>query len=228
MENNDIEMLFDDNNNDNIKQVEVVDSGAFSVVTEEVMNEDIQPVTTTGNIPVQPQQMDYNEYRKSLSSFYSISNSDNSLVLTFIVDHIKCRSTLSLKSPNGQEDIKLSGEFAYNNEFIENMLVPSIHEYNQYNQIFSSNIEILDGDRANFVARTSNNDSLIVMGIDMALANRLKDMVTIKETVKEPVDVIGSIPNQKGISNYLVIILTMVTIGMTLIGTIFFTIMANK
>lgn len=225
MENNDIEMLFDDYD-ENTK--EVVDSGAFSVVTEEVMNEDIQSVNVTGGVKVQPQQLDYNEYRKSLSSFYSISNSDNSLILTFIVDHIKCRSTLSLKNPNGQEDIKLSGEFAYNNEFIENMLIPSIYEYNQYNQIFSSNIEILDGDRANFVARTSNNDSIIVMGIDMALANRLKDMVTIKEENREPVDVIGSVPNQKGISNYLVIILTMITIGMTLIGTIFFTIMSNK
>lgn len=227
MENNDIEMLFDDNN-DSTQKVEVVDDGKFSVVTEQVMNEEIQPVTTTGNIPVQSQQMDYDEYRKSLSSFYSISNSDNSLVLTFIVDHIKCRSTLSLKNPNGQEDIKLSGEFAYNNEFIENMLVPAIKEYNEYNQIFSSNIEILDGDRANFVARTSNNDSIIVMGIDMALANRLKDIVTIKEEKLESVDVIGSMPNQKGISNYFVIILTMITIGMTLVGTIFFTIMANK
>ena len=227
MENNDIEMLFDDNN-DSTQKVEVVDDGKFSVVTEQVMNEEIQPVITTRNIPVQSQQMDYDEYRKSLSSFYSISNSDNSLVLTFIVDHIKCRSTLSLKNPNGQEDIKLSGEFAYNNEFIENMLVPAIKEYNEYNQIFSSNIEILDGDRANFVARTSNNDSIIVMGIDMALANWLKDIVTIKEEKLESVDVIGSMPNQKGISNYFVIILTMITIGMTLVGTIFFTIMANK
>lgn len=228
MENNDIEMLFDDNSDNNTNNVETVDNGQFSVVTEQIMNEDIQPVNVTGNVPVQEKQMDYNEYRKSLSSFYSISNSDNSLILTFIVDNIKCRSTLSLKSPNGQEDIKLSGEFAYNNEFIENMLIPSINEYNQYNQIFSSNIEILDGDRANFVARTSNNDSIIVMGIDMALANRLKDIVTIKEEKLESVDVIGSMPNQKGISNYLVIILTMITIGMTLVGTIFFTIMANK
>lgn len=227
MEDNDIEMLFDDSS-DNNNHTEVVDSGKFSVVTEQVMEQDIQPVRATESIQVENPQTDYNEYRKSLNSFYSISNNENSLVLTFIVDHIKCRSTLSLKSPNGQEDIKLSGEFTYNSEFIENMLVPSINEYNQQNQIFSSNIEILDGDRANFVARTSNNDSIIVMGIDMALANRLKDIVTIKEENIEPVDVIGGIPNQKGISNYLVIILTMITIGMTLAGTIFFTIMANK
>lgn len=227
MENNDIEMLFDDGSSDN-NHTEVVDSGEFSVVTEQIREQDIEPVRAVENVVVENPQIDYNEYRKSLNDFYSISNNENSLVLTFIVENIKCRSTLSLKSSNGQEDIKLSGEFAYNNEFIENMLVPSIHEYNERNHIFSSNIEILDGERANFVARTSNNDSVIVMGIDMALANRLKDMVTVKEEKLESVDVIGSMPNQKGISNYLVIILTMITIGMTLAGTIFFTIMANK
>ncbi len=238
--NNDIEMLFDDEQQKvNVTDVTpVVDEVApvvenvtpvlpvEPVVTEKVVPQNVETIAVDNNGQVKPISLDYNEYRTSLNQLYSLSTTDNSIISTFSVDNLKCTNTVTLKT-NTTEEVKKQGEFEYNNDFIDNFLVPVVTDYNTYNQIFSSNIEILDENKANFVARTNKNDSLIIMGIDMAVANRFKDLVTAKENNIEVIDSRSNI-NQKGISNFLVIILTIFAIGMTLVGTIFFTIMANR
>lgn len=246
--NNEIEMLFDDDqpkvNSTNVppvvKEIEpaspIVDEpigpavipvqGGCPVVTENVVPQNVETIAVDDNGQVKPISIDYNEYRNSLNQLYSLSTTDNSIISTFSIDNLKCTNTVTLKT-SITEEVKKQGEFEYNNDFIENFFVPVVTDYNNYNQIFSSNIEILDEDKANFVARTNKNDSLIIMGIDMELANRFKDLVTVKENNVEVIDSRTNI-NQKGISNFLVIILTIFAIGMTLVGTIFFTIMANR
>lgn len=223
MKNNDIEVLFDKEE----QKLETNSSNESAVVTEQAVPQNVPITEKTSEVIVKREQFNYDEYRQALNQLYSTSTQENSLILTFIVDNLKCKSTLSMKSADLQENIIKSGEFPYSVELAEKLLVPVIVDYNKYNKVFSSNIEILDGDRANFIARTSNNDSVIIMGIDMTLANRLKDIVTIKEEQGQK-DFVSNVSNQKGISNYLVIILTMLTIGITLVGTIFFTIMSNK
>lgn len=216
---------------DDNKKVEVLSNNQNNINSNNqvaVVNNGVETITVDENGQVQPISLDYNEYRNFLNKLYQVSTSNNSLISTFSVVEGKCKNTVILKHPTLQEEIKKSGEFDFNKNFIENFLIPTIEDYNRLNQIFSSNIEILDGDKANFVVRTNKNDCLIVMGIDMTLANRLKDLVTVKEDKISIVDSRSDIQNQKGISNYLVIILTIIAIGMTLVGTIFFTIMANK
>lgn len=244
--NNEIEMLFDDEqptvNSTNVtpvvKEIEpappigtvepavIPVQGGYPVVTENVVPQNVETIAVDDNGQVKPISIDYNEYRNSLNQLYSLSTADNSIISTFSVDNSKCTNTVTLKTST-TEEVKKQGEFEYNNDFIENFLVPVVTDYNNYNQIFSSNIEILDEDKANFIVRTNKNDSLIIMGIDMAVANRFKDLVTVKENNVEVIDSRTNI-NQKGISNFLVIILTIFAIGMTLVGTIFFTIMANR
>lgn len=223
MNNNDIEILFDKEE----QKLESNSGNVSAVVTEQAVPQNVPITEKTSEVIVKREQFNYDEYRQALNQLYSTSTQENSLILTFIVDNLKCKSTLSMKSADLQENIIKSGEFPYSMELAEKLLVPVIVDYNKYNKVFSSNIEILDGDRANFIARTSNNDSVIIMGIDMTLANRLKDIVTIKAEQGQK-DSVSDVSNQKGISNYLVIILTMLTIGLTLVGTIFFTIMSNK
>lgn len=222
-DNEKVEVLSNNRNNNTINS-----NNQVAVVTNNEVHQEVETITVDENGQVQPISLDYNEYRNSLNKIYQLSTSNNSLILNFsIVDGI-CKNTVILKQPTLQEEVKKSGEFAYNKGFIDSFLIPTIEDYNRFNQIFSSNIEILDGDKANFVVRTNKNDCLIVMGIDMTLANRLKDLVTLKEDKVSIVDSRSDISNQKGISNYLVIILTIIAIGMTLVGTIFFTIMSNK
>ena len=106
-----------------------------------------------------------------------------------------------------------------------------LEDYNKYNAIFDDGVIIKDNSLATFTARTKDNDSLIIENIDMDLASKLSDLVYIKDSSNPNLtdsNTLKQVYNEHGIGNISVIVLTILLIGMTIIGTIFFTIMANK
>lgn len=182
-------------------------------------------VDDSGN--VDPISMEYNEYRSDLNAIYRATSSNNSIVSKFIIDNDKCRHELKIKYDNGQESLEKQEEFDYKNEFVDTFLIPMIEDYNKYNHITSRNIILnKDGKTTRFVAHTSDNDLLEIDNIDLNTSNKFIELLKAKNAVNTDNNIEKI--NQKGISNALTIILTMVMIGITFIGTIFFTIMANK
>ena len=74
------------------------------------------------------------------------------------------------------------------------------------------------------------SDSLIIENIDMDLASKLSDLVYIKDSSNPNLtdsNTLKQVYNEHGIGNISVIVLTILLIGMTIIGTIFFTIIKN-
>ena len=115
--------------------------------------------------------------------------------------------------------------------FKNGFLFPMLEDYNKYNAIFDDGVVIKDNSLATFTARTKDNDSLIIENIDMDLASKLSDLVYIKDSNNPNLtdsNTLKQVYNEHGIGNVSVIILTIMLIGMTVVGTIFFTIMANK
>lgn len=209
--NEEIEELFPENSS--------VDDN-HTVNTNEIVPEQIEVIAVNEYGKVDEISFDYNEYRNELSSFYKMTTLENSIITTYIVSDDICNHKITIRQLSGSEKIKTSRKFHYDFNFIHAFLVPMIEDYNKENNIFDSTIEVLDEEKANFIARTKSNDGLIIMGISIELANQLKDIVT-RENI--PVN----ISNQKtkkesGIGTSLAIILTIIAIGMCLLGIIIF------
>ena len=163
--------------------------------------------------------IDYNEYRTKLSEFYKLTTLENSIISTYIVDNGICNHTVTLREMTGTQEIKSSKKFNYSSNFTSTFLIPMVEDYNKENEIFNSTIEVLDEDKANFIARTKSNDGLIIMGISVELANQFKDIVTRNDLLVDILD--KKTIDEKGISNYLIIILTIIVMVFVIVGFIY-------
>lgn len=179
------------------------------------MNEEIECL-----FPVEKDEIhkvNTDEYLKILNSLYKETTLENSIISHFYIDDDVCEHVVTLKDMTGKDIIKSKEKFSYDTDFIDNFFILMVEEYNKENVIFDSTIEVLDDTKAKFIARTKSNDSLVLEGISIELANYFKDIISRKEiTISE------ELINEKGIGNYLVIILTIITIGISLIGTVIF------
>lgn len=222
--NNEIETLVDPNE---VKD-EISSASPVTVVTSQVIPTEVETITVNDNGEVEEISLDYNEYRNDLNKMYANTTEDNSLISSFIINGDKCRHTLTVKFSDGHDEVSKSREFDYNENFKEKFLVPVVEDYNKYNSVFDSSIEVIDDNNTNFIARTKENDCLNIINIDAGFANKLRDLLPKQDIVVSKPKQLMKMPNERGIGNYLVIILTVLAVGMTLVGTIFFTIMANK
>ena len=222
-----------ENNNLNNSQKQTMDSAPAIIVvdnTSDVSNIEAT-ISTDKRGHVDPISLEYNEYRNDLNKIYSTTTDENSLVSKFIVENGKCIHTLVVKYSNGTVSTEKSHIFDYTDNFKNGFLFPMLEDYNKYNAIFDDGVLIKDNSLATFTARTKDNDSLIIENIDMDLASKLSDLVYIKDSNNPNLtdsNTLKQVYNEHGIGNVSVIILTIMLIGMTVVGTIFFTIMANK
>ncbi len=203
--------------------ITVVDSSSIPSIEATIS------IDNSGN--VDPMSLEYNEYRNDLNKIYATTTDENSLISKFIVENGKCSHTLVIKYANGVTSTEKSHIFDYNENFKNGFLLPMIEDYNKYNSIFDDSVVIKDNSLSTFTARTKDNDSLIIENIDMELSSKLSDLVYIKDSDNPNLadsNTINQVYNEHGIGNISVIVLTILLIGITVIGTIFFTVMANK
>lgn len=207
--------------------VTVVDNAQNATVSNNI--EATISVDNSGK--VDPISLEYNEYRKDLNKIYATTTDENSLVSKFIIENGKCNHTLVIKYSNGTVSTEKSHVFDYTENFKNDFLAPMLEDYNKYNTIFDDSVVIKDNSLATFTARTKDNDSLIIENINMDVASKLSDLVKRKDNTNPNLtdsNTIKQVYNEHGLGNTSVIILTIILIGMTVIGTIFFTVMANK
>lgn len=191
----------------------------------------VETITTSNTNNLQDSMMiEYNEYRSELNNIYCTTTEENSLISEFIVEENQCNHTITMRQLNGTKNILLSRTFDYTNQFKEVFLIAMIEDYNKYNSIFDSNVTVGQNDFVNFTVRTKENDTLIIKNIDMDLASKLNDILYEKKVETPAPQNSGTLmgTNDRGIGNTFVIILTIFLIGLTLVGTIFFTIMSHK
>ena len=180
---------------------------------------------------VDPISLEYNEYRNDLNKIYAITTDENSLISKFVIENGKCNHTLVIKYSNGVVSTEKSHVFDYTENFKNDFLAPMLEDYNKYNTIFDDSVVIKDNSLATFTARTKDNDSLIIENINMDVASKLSDLVKRRDNSNPNLtdsNTIKQVYNEHGLGNTSVIVLTILLIGMTVIGTIFFTVMANK
>lgn len=200
---------------------------SVTIVNKEESSYLEEAVIVDQNGHVDPISLEYNEYRDRLAKRYGSSTEEDAMISSFYVQEGKCVHTLSVRFADGKKPKSEQRIFDYTNDFKNDFLIPMVEDYTSHNQVFGSSLEVIDNKQCNFIIRTSKNDSLCISNIDIEFANRLSDLLPRQE-----ISVSGNKQlvklNAKGIGNYLVILLTIIAIGMTLVGTIFFTIASRK
>ena len=191
----------------------------------------IESISIDQNGQVDPISIEYNQYREQLNHIYSTTTEENSMISEFTEENGKCKHILTIRQLNGNRTVALTKEFEYTDSFKNNFLIPMIEDYMKYNIIFDSNVTSSAEDLITFTSRTKENDTLMIKNIEMELASKLNDLIYSKNlqnpNLKDSKTLLGEV-NNKGVGNYVVITLTALLIGLTLVGTIFFTIMSRK
>lgn len=210
-------------NNENKEKSIFDDTPAVTIVSGEQVPTLEETISVDANGQIDPISMEYNEYRNKLVEIYSTSTEENSVISSFNVQGDMCEHILTIRFADGTNPITRKKEFAYTDNFKNDFILPMVEDYNSHNNVFDSSTEVIDRKNCNFIARTSKNDSLCISNIDIEFANKLKDLLPKQEIEVSKSKTLMKL-DKKGIGNYLVIILTVIAIGMTLVGTIFFTI----
>ena len=192
-------------------------NNSHSVVTSNVDSDEVVVIAVDENGQVEEVSLDYNEYRRELILAYKRTRMDNSVVSTFSISGNVCKNVIVIKDSSGEKIIK-EKKFNYNDNFINSFLIPMVEDYNNENLVYDSTVELLGENQSNFVVRTKLNDSLIILGSSVELANKLKDIVTKKNI---NVNVIGEDKsNQKGISSFIALGLLLVAMLLLISGII--------
>lgn len=210
-------------NNENKEKSIFDDTPAVTIVSGEQVPTLEETISVDANGQIDPISMEYNEYRNKLVEIYSTSTEENSVISSFNVQGDMCEHILTIRFADGTNPITRKKEFAYTDNFKNDFILPMVEDYDSHNNVFDSSTEVIDRKNCNFIARTSKNDSLCISNIDIEFANKLKDLLPKQEIEVSKSKTLMKL-DKKGIGNYLVIILTVIAIGMTLVGTIFFTI----
>lgn len=210
-------------NNENKEKSIFDDTPAVTIVSGEQVPTLEETISVDANGQIDPISMEYNEYRNKLVEIYSTSTEENSIISSFNVQGDMCEHILTIRFADGTNPITRKKKFAYTDNFKNDFILPMVEDYDSHNNVFDSSTEVIDRKNCNFIARTSKNDSLCISNIDIEFANKLKDLLPKQEIEVSKSKTLMKL-DKKGIGNYLVIILTVIAIGMTLVGTIFFTI----
>lgn len=190
---------------------------SHSVVTNDLIDDEVQVIAVDENGKVEEISLDYNEYRKELILAYKRTIMDNSVVSTFSIVGDECKHVMVVKDGNGEKIIK-EKSFKYNDGFIDGFLIPMVDDYSKENLVHDSTIELLGENQSNFVVKTKLNDSLIILGSSVELANKLRDVVS-KNNIS--VNIIGDNKNnQKGVGSFVALGILMVAMLLLISGIV--------
>lgn len=190
------------------------------VVTENIEPTQIE-IAVDSNGHVDAISLDYNDYRNMLISTYKKSSKDNSIISTFSIMNDKCTNNVIIRN-SYDEDKRQERVFTYNHNFINSFLIPMVKDYNKENEIKDISIEVLDENRSNLIIKANMNDSLVLLGINMELSNKLKELGFDDKKI-EIID--RKNLDNNGIGNSMAIILTLGIIIVILIIIIAFSLL---
>lgn len=191
-------------------------------VVEELLIEDEDSTT-----------LEYSEYQESLLKFSNLTTKENSILINFDITSSTVKNSVKTIQQNGHQEKLKDSEFEFDNLFKSDLLEPFIFNFakNPNNKVVITDLgEDAKLNKFNYRMITENNDMVTINGLDKDYANYIADEVTkitYNSKDKEKVVLVKEM-NQQGKSNTLVIILTIILISITLVGTIYFTIVANS
>lgn len=200
-----------------------LDTDDINITTQSNITTISQPVETIAvdsNGNVDPISIEYNKYRDDINNVYQ-TNLDGSLIISeFTVDKNTCNHSMVVRKLNGDRKEVLNNTFSYSDGFRKNFLTAVLKDFSSRDEILDFSLIQKENNVVDISIISKDNNTLEIKNIDTKTANQLKNMVTDSPNKLNN--------NQKGIGNYLAIILTILLITIILIGIIYFTIKTAK
>lgn len=200
-----------------------LDTDDINITTQSNITTISQPVETIAvdsNGNVDPISIEYNKYRDDINNVYQ-TNLDGSLIISeFTVDKNTCNHSMVVRKLNGDRKEVLNNTFSYSDGFRKNFLRAVLKDFSSRDEILDFSLIQKENNVVDISIINKDNNTLEIKNIDTKTANQLKNLITDKPNKLNN--------NQKGIGNYLAIILTIVLITIILIGIIYFTIKTAK
>lgn len=200
-----------------------LDTDDINITTQSNITTISQPVETIAvdsNGNVDPISIEYNKYRDDINNVYQ-TNLDWSLIISeFTVDKNTCNHSMVVRKLNGDRKEVLNNTFSYSDGFRKNFLIAVLKDFSSRDEILDFSLIQKENNVVDISIINKDNNTLEIKNIDTKTANQLKNLITDKPNKLNN--------NQKGIGNYLAIILTIVLITIILIGIIYFTIKTAK
>lgn len=200
-----------------------LDTDDINITTQSNITTISQPVETIAvdsNGNVDPISIEYNKYRDDINNVYQ-TNLDGSLIISeFTVDKNTCNHSMVVRKLNGDRKEVLNNTFSYSDGFRKNFLTAVLKDFSSRDEILEFSLIQKENNTSNILIISKDNNTLEIKNIDTKTANQLKNLITNRPNNLNN--------NQKGIGNYLVIILTILLITIILIGIIYFTIKTAK
>ena len=176
-------------------------------------------VDEEGNID--PISFEYNEYRSDLNRIYKTTNEMNSILSIFTIDNDICKHVLTIKYNNGMQSTEKNQEFKYTDSFKNNFIVQMIDDFCKYNSVKEVKIEE-NNNVYELRLLTMDNDRLVINNIDLVFAKQLEGTI-YRNNHDNPNFVASNKPiDESGNGNAGIIILTIVLIGLLVLGCIYF------
>ena len=200
-----------------------LDTDDINITTQSNITTISQPVETIAvdsNGNVDPISIEYNKYRDDINNVYQ-TNLDGSLIISeFTVDKNTCNHSMVVRKLNGDRKEVLNNTFWYSDGFRKNFLIAVLKDFSSRDEILDFSLIQKENNVVDISIINKDNNTLEIKNIDTKTANQLKNLITDKPNKLNN--------NQKGIGNYIAIILTIVLITIILIGIIYFTIKTAK
>lgn len=169
--------------------------------------------------------VNYDELNNSLVQNINLTTKQNSIIIELRIDNNKCYIS-SKKIEQDGDVVELQNKFLEFNEALKKRLIESFLYQFVMNNIIIVN-EISDSEisnKSNCRIVTDTNDMFVIIGIDHEYAFYLCDLITnLIQSNNLNITHVKKL-NARGVSDFVIIVMTIILIGITFIGTVYFTI----
>ena len=129
-------------------------------------------------------EFEYNQYLETLLNIARLTNKENSILISFVVNEDKCMNKVSYLQRNGTKDELKNEEFPYDETFQNLLLEKLVIKYCDNMSIaLQDNIDIDKDGKYTYRIITEDNDMLTIDGITLEYAKKLMSLTKNKKVI---------------------------------------------
>ena len=156
----------------------------------------------------------YEDYISSLLNIARLTNKENSVLISFVVDNDKSNNVVNFIQQDGTRDQLKNSVFSNDEKFYKDFLEKFVVDYsNNMEVVLTDKIDMNDDGKYTYRIITDDNDMLSIDGITLEYANYLVSL--IKKENQEISRDINEINKESGIATTLISFILVVGIGIS-------------
>lgn len=166
------------------------------------------------NSSVVVNEKDYEEYMGSLLNIARLTNKENSVLISFVVEDDKCSNVVNFIQQDGTRDELKNSTFKYDEKFCKEFLEKLVVTYyKNMNVILTDSIDMNEDGKYTYRIITEDNDMLSIHDISFEYANYLVSLVKNETTTSIQTD--SGVINENGVATAVISLILVGGIGLS-------------